>query len=147
MRPLLLIVFLTGALGATVAGDDVAGHKARMDRAEDLKYQIQDGLDAKSGEKTAAPASELVTLLRKEETYWQKANLPEIVERAKAGTSAATQLLDLAKANRLADAASAFVRLNAIQTRISKGSLVAYWSEGTLWCHACCGYIPARISG
>jgi cytochrome c556 len=84
-----------------------------MDAAEDLKYQIQDGFDAKSSEKTAAPASELVTLLRKEETYWQKANLPEIVERAKAGTSAATQLLDLAKANRLADAASAFVRLNA----------------------------------
>jgi Protein of unknown function (DUF3738) len=36
--------------------------------------------------------------------------------------------------------------LLAIRTRISKGTLVAYWCEGALWCHACCGYIPAPIS-
>src|SRR5271167_710436 len=42
---------------------------------------------------------------------------------------------------------SSFLAYQTIYPRITKGTCVAYWSWEAVWCHVCCGCIPAPISG
>jgi cytochrome c556 len=94
-----------------LAGDDAARHKEWMDEAQDLKEDLRDALNAKSGAKAAEPASKLVQIGEREEKYWRDAKLHDIVKIAQQNLVAAREVAAAAKDGHFEEALLAFGRL------------------------------------
>jgi len=83
-----------------------------MDGAQDLKDEIQDGLDGKSTSKIAAAAAKLTVLCQQEEQLWIRAKVAEAIRLAGENLQAAKELGAAAKAGDLNSSSKALDRLN-----------------------------------
>ena len=115
MRPRIAEAALCVLLAALTcsAGEEASRHKAKMDEAQDLKDEIQDGLDGKSASKVADAAAKLRALCQQEEQLWIRARVAEAIRLAGKNLQAVRELEAGAKTGDLDSAAKAFERLNA----------------------------------
>lgn len=103
-----LAAALLAFAASTVTGAEVAAHKARMDDAQDVQYDLKDGLDAKDAAKAGKAASDLGKLLAFEDAYWRKTGLAD-AEALSVKASAANQAIAVAAgAGRWDDAGKAY---------------------------------------
>jgi len=103
---LLLLAFC-----CAVAADEAARHKEWMDKAQDLKYDLKDALDAKSSQKAAEPAEKLVKLGEQEEEYWTKAKLEDALNLARQSLAASRAVAAAAKDGQFDRALQAYAEL------------------------------------
>jgi hypothetical protein len=112
-----MILKLAGALAAlatlTVSAADVAAHKARMDDAQNLSYDLKDALDAKDPVKAAEVDTQLTRLLEAEQAYWAKTELETPVNLALGNSDAAKVLADRVAVADWPGAEASYARLQA----------------------------------
>jgi 5'-deoxynucleotidase YfbR-like HD superfamily hydrolase len=110
---LLLTPLLFVAVCVAQAVDDKTRHKEWMDRAQELKDDLRDALDAKAGQKAAKYADELSKTGAQEETYWRKAKQDEAVKLAKENLAASKYISAAAKIGNFDQALQAYSKLDA----------------------------------
>ncbi len=102
-----LVLFLR-ANAIAVGADEVAKHKARMDDAQDLKYELADAIEEKSAGKIAKHARAIVKLLELEDRYWKNSGLIDAIALSKENIEAAKRIAVAGEEGRVGMAARAY---------------------------------------
>jgi hypothetical protein len=103
------ILLIVAALA--ISPEESAKHKQWMDYAQDLKEDVRDAIEANAPERATTPTDKLVSICQQEVTFWTKAELPDVRQRAEQNLAVAQQMGAAAKASDLARTKAAFHRL------------------------------------
>lgn len=103
-----LFVFFLCANARAADVDEAAKHKARMDDAQDLKYDLADAIEAKSVDKIAEHAKAIVKLLELEDRYWKNSGLPDAIALSKENLQAAKRIALASEAGRVGTVIQAY---------------------------------------
>jgi hypothetical protein len=106
-------VFLLSGLPADARAQDAAAHKAWMDDAADLQDELREQLAAGSGDKAAAAATQLETILAQTQAYWAAKRADDIVTIARESRALATAIASAAKAGQFDRAADTSAKMAA----------------------------------
>jgi cytochrome c556 len=106
IEALLLIVL-------AISPQESARHKEWMDRAQDLKEEVRDALEAKAPAQAAPAARKLASIGRQELRFWANADIADAHQLAQRNLDAAREIEAGAKAGDLGRTRAAFDRLDA----------------------------------
>ena len=107
LQPTAAVFFLCANARAEGVDED-AKHKARMDDAQDLKYDLADALGAKSVDKITKSARAIVKLLELEDRYWKNSGLTDAIALSKENLEAAKNIVTASEARHIGTAVQAY---------------------------------------
>jgi cytochrome c556 len=93
--------------------DDAARHREWMDRAQDVKDDLKDALDAKLAPKAVECAAKLTGTAQQEEAYWKRAGQKDALGLARQFRAASKRIESAARAGRFDQALQAYGNLAA----------------------------------